>query len=198
MVIHYRWLHWVHSLMLARARSLALLALAPYTLVLADARSLALLAFALFALVLANARPLAFLALASYVLVGAHACHSLFFFLPLVWPLPLCILSNRRLHSSTFQMARLHQATREGRQQRLQLLPRAMHRVTTPAHVLGTRLLLALSLHRCVTAVWPCSFPSRYGILALCTLPLEYVHHDQGLYNPHVLDLDRPELMTHG
>ena len=170
-------------LTLFRARSLALLALSPVALVLADARSLALLACALFELVLADAQPLAFLAFASYVLVGAHACRSLFFFLPLVWPLPLCILSNRRLHASTFQMARSHQATRECRQQRLQLLPRAMHRVTTPAHVLGTRLLLALSLHRCVTAVWPCSFPCRYGIFALCTLPLEYVHQDHGLYS---------------
>ena len=181
--------------MLADARSLALLALAPSALVLADARSLAFLAFALFALVLADARPLAFLAFASYVLVGAHACHSLSFFLPLVWPLPLCILSNRRLHASRFQMARLHQATREGRQRRLQLLPPSMHMIATAAHGLGTCLLVALSLHCCITTLWPCSFPRRYGLLAVYTLPFEYIHQDQGLYSvllgPRVVVLAR-------
>ena len=62
MVIHYRWLQWLHSMMLARARSLALLASAPSALVLADARSPALLASAPYALVLADARSLAILA----------------------------------------------------------------------------------------------------------------------------------------
>ena len=83
-----------------------------------------------------------------------------------------------RLHARKFQITRLHQAPREGRQPRLQLLPRSMHGVTKAAHVLGPRLLLALSLHRCTATVWPCSFPRRYGPLALCTLPLEHFHQD--------------------
>ena len=56
-----------------------------------------------------------------------------------------------------------------------------MHRVTTAAHVLRPRLILALSFHRCITTVWPCSFPRRYGPLALCTLPFEDLHWDQRL-----------------
>ena len=101
-------------------------------------------------------------------------------------------------------MARLHQATRERRQRRLQLLPRSMHRVTTAAHVLDPRLLLALSLHRSITTVWPCSFQRRYGPLARCTLPLPHLHQDQGLYSvllrPRVLNGPRtrqPDSMTH-
>jgi hypothetical protein len=42
------------------------------------------------------------------------------------------------------------------------------------SHVLGTRLLLALPLLRFTSVFWPCSFQRRYGLLALCTLPMEY------------------------
>ena len=141
----------------------------------------AFLACAPSALVLADARSLAFLAFAPFALVLAHAFHSLFFFLALGCPLPYCSLTNRCPHAGRFQMARLHQATRERWQRRLQLLPRSMHRVTTAAHVQDPRLLLALSLHRSITTVWPCSFQRRYGPLARCTLPLPHLHQDQGL-----------------
>ena len=164
----------------SRCNISAFLASAPDALVLADARSLAFLAFVPPALVLADVRSLAILALSSLALVGAHACHSLFFSLALGWPLPHFILANLHLHAKRFQVTRLHQATREGRQRRLQLFPHSIHRVTTAAHVLGTRLLFALTFHRRITTLWPCSFPRRYSPLALCTL-LEYLHQDQGL-----------------
>jgi hypothetical protein len=163
-------------------------------LVLADARSLAFLALAPLALVLADARSSAFLALAPLALVGAHACHSLFFVLALVWPPPHCSPSIRRLHARRFQIARLHQATREGRQPWLQLLPRPMHRLTTAAHVLGPCLLRALSLHRCIAIVWPCSFPRRCAPLALCTRPLQHLHQDQGSVQ-RLAPSTRPEVL---
>ena len=102
-------------------------------------------------------------------------------FLLLVARSPIVASPTDVLMRGRFQMARLHQATRERWQRRLQLLPRSMHRVTTAAHVLDPRLLLALSLHRSITTVWPCSFQRRYGPLARCTLPLPHLHQDQGL-----------------
>ena len=164
--------------MLADTRSFALLALALLALVLADARSLAFLACTPPAPVLADARSSALLALAPFALVGAHACHALLFFLALAWLLPHCSLTNMRLQARRFQITCLHKATREGRHRRLQLLSPSMHRVTTAAHILGTRLVLALSLHVFINSLWPCSFPRRFGP-ALCTLPLEYFHQDQ-------------------
>ena len=169
------------AMVLADARSLVFLACVPLALVLADARSLALLACAPPALVLADPRSLALLACIPLALVLAHAYRSLMLFLALVGLLPHGSLTKMRLHASRFRMTRLHRATRKGRQRRLQLLPRSMRRVTIAAHVLGNRLLLALSLHRCVNILWPCSLPRRYSTLILCTLPLEYLHRDQGL-----------------
>jgi hypothetical protein len=149
--------------------------------------------------VLADARSLAFLALTPMALVGALACHSRFFFLALDCLLPHCLLTNMRLCVRRLQVPCLHQATRERRQRRLQLLPRSMHRVTTAAHVLDTRLLPALSLHRCITCLWACSFHRRCSPLALFTLPLEYLHRNQSLAEQRLASSASPgvlELVT--
>ena len=78
--------------------------------ILADARSLVFLAFSPLALVIADARSLASLANASLALVRANVTFT-----------------SHLLHARRFQIICLHQATREGRQGRLQLWPRSIY-----------------------------------------------------------------------
>ena len=48
---------------------------------------------------------------------------------------------------------------------------------TRAAHVLGTRLLLALPLRHRITTLWPCSFPRQCGFfLSLFCLPFDCLH----------------------
>ena len=76
----------------------------------------AFLALAPLSLVLADSRSLAFLTYHPWALVFANSCHSLLFFLVLVWPLPHGCLTNMYLHARRFHITRLHQATRQGQQ----------------------------------------------------------------------------------